>query len=69
MSVAGTARNPEGPLSLASNERTIEFAYTSPSFRAAETMRFQWRLLPDSDAWSPLGTARSIVLDRRSTDA
>jgi signal transduction histidine kinase/ligand-binding sensor domain-containing protein len=62
VSVAGTARDPSAPVKLASSERTLEFAFTSPSFRAAETMRFQYRVLPSSDAWSPLGTARSIVL-------
>ncbi|HET9298750.1 MAG TPA: two-component regulator propeller domain-containing protein, partial [Candidatus Polarisedimenticolaceae bacterium] len=62
VSVAGTARDPASPLALASSERTLEFAFTSPSFRAAETMRFQWRVLPSSETWSALGTARSIVL-------
>ena len=62
VSVAGNTRDPEGPLALSSSERTLEFAFTSPSFRAAETMRFQWRLVPSSGAWSPLGTTRSIAL-------
>ena len=62
VSVAGTARDPGSPLELASSERTLEFAFTAPSFRAAETMRFQWRLLPSSEQWSVLGSARSIVL-------
>jgi signal transduction histidine kinase/sugar lactone lactonase YvrE len=62
VSVAGTVRDPGAPLRLSSSERTLEFAFTSPSFRAAERMRFQWRLLPSTDAWSQLGTARSIVL-------
>jgi signal transduction histidine kinase/ligand-binding sensor domain-containing protein len=62
VSVAGNARDAGAPLALASSERTLEFAFTSPSFRAAETMRFQWRLLPTSEAWSALAPARTIAL-------
>ncbi len=61
VTVAGTRRDPQAPLTLEADERSIEFAFTSPSFRAAETMRFQWRLLDTSDAWSPPGTSRSVV--------
>jgi len=49
------------PLLLASNERTVEFTFTSPSFRAGETIRFQWRLIGASDAWSSPGTMRTIT--------
>jgi hypothetical protein len=60
--VAGRRHSAEGPLDLGSDERTVEFGFTAPSFRAGETMRFQWRLLASSEEWSPPGTARSIVL-------
>jgi len=60
--VAGVERDPAGSLSLGSAERTLEFGFTAPSFRAGETMRFQWRLLGSSDAWSTPGTSRSVVL-------
>jgi len=60
--VAGKRRAAAGSLDLASDERTVEFGFTSPSFRAGESMRFQWRLVGSSEAWSPPGTARSIVL-------
>jgi len=61
VTVAGTPRGAAGPLSLASGEHTVEFAFTSPSFRAGETMRFQWRLLGSSGDWSPSGPARGIT--------
>jgi len=60
--VAGKRRTVAGALDLGNDERTVEFGFTSPSFRAGETMRFQWRLVGSSEAWSPPGTARSIVL-------
>jgi len=59
--VAGTIRDPADPLTLASDERTVEFAFTAPSFRAAETMRFQWRLLGAFDEWSRPGPQRNIT--------
>jgi ligand-binding sensor domain-containing protein/two-component sensor histidine kinase len=61
-SVAGRRRAAARPLDLASDERTVEFGFTSPSFRAGETMRFQWRLVGGSEDWSPPGTSRAIVL-------
>jgi signal transduction histidine kinase/ligand-binding sensor domain-containing protein len=60
VSVAGTPRETSGPLRLSSSERTVEFAFTSPGFRAGETMRFQWRLDGSSADWSPPGPARAI---------
>jgi len=61
VAVAGTPREPSGPLSLKSGERTVEFGFTSPSFRAGETMRFQWRLKGSSGDWSRPGSARGIT--------
>jgi signal transduction histidine kinase/ligand-binding sensor domain-containing protein len=61
VTVAGTPREASGPLSLPSGERTVEFSFTSPSFRAGETMRFQWRLKGSSGDWSPPGSARGIT--------
>ena len=60
--VAGKQHSAEGPLVLGSDERTVEFAFTSPSFRTGETMRFQWRLAGGDEEWSPPGTSRAIVL-------
>jgi signal transduction histidine kinase/ligand-binding sensor domain-containing protein len=60
--VAGEERDPSGPLSLGSGERTLEFTFTAPSFRVGETMRFQWRLLGASHAWSAPASSRSVVL-------
>ena len=60
--VAGKQHSTEGPLVLGSDERTVEFAFTSPSFRAGETMRFQWRLVGGTSDWSAPSTSRSIVL-------
>jgi signal transduction histidine kinase/ligand-binding sensor domain-containing protein len=60
--VAGKRRAAAGPLELGSDERTVEFGFTSPSFRAGESMRFQWRLAGGDEGWSPASTSRSIVL-------
>lgn len=60
--VAGVERDPAGHLELGSDERTLEFAFTAPSFRAGETMRFQWRLLGASDDWSAPSPSRSVVV-------
>lgn len=60
--VAGVERDPAAPLTLGSDERTLEFAFTAPSFRAGETMRYQWRLLGASDAWSAPAPTRSVVV-------
>ena len=60
--VAGRRRAAAGPLELRSDERTVEFAFTSPSFRAGETMRFQWRLVGGATDWSAPSTSRSIAL-------
>jgi signal transduction histidine kinase/ligand-binding sensor domain-containing protein len=60
--VAGKRRAAAGALDFGSDERTVEFGFTSPSFRAGETMRFQWRLLGGEDAWSAPRTSRTIVL-------
>ncbi|HEX6850023.1 MAG TPA: two-component regulator propeller domain-containing protein [Candidatus Polarisedimenticolaceae bacterium] len=60
--VAGVERDPAGSTTLASDERTLEFTFTAPSFRAGETMRFQWRLLGASDDWSAPATSRSVVV-------
>jgi signal transduction histidine kinase len=59
--VEGTARSMIGPLRMESDERTVDFAFAAPSFRAGETMRFQWRLHGVSDVWSSPGTARAIT--------
>ena len=60
--VAGTERAMSGPLRLESDERTVDFSFSAPSFRAGETMKFQWRLHGASDAWSAPGPARAITL-------
>jgi signal transduction histidine kinase len=60
--VAGRRRAAAGPLDLRSDERTVEFAFTSPSFRAGETMRFQWRLVGGGEDWRAPSTSRSIAL-------
>jgi signal transduction histidine kinase/ligand-binding sensor domain-containing protein len=61
VSVAGTPRDPVGLLSLATDERTVEFAFTAASFRAGETMRFQWRLEGASDEWTSPRADRAIT--------
>ena len=60
--VAGMERAASRPLRLESDERTVDFTFSAPSFRAGETMRFQWRLHGASDVWSPPGSARAITL-------
>lgn len=61
VNVSGTPRDPAEPLSLRSDERTVGFEFTAPSYRAGETMRFQWRLSGSSDEWTPPSTARAIT--------
>lgn len=48
-----------GPLQLGPAERDLAFSWTAPEFRWPEQLRFRYRLVGYSDAWSPLGTART----------
>lgn len=58
---AGRLRDARGAaLTLASGENNLEFAFTSPGFRAGERMRFATRLVGAGGAWGPPGDARVV---------
>ncbi len=61
VTASGTPRDPTAPLRLESDERTVSFSFTAPSFRAGEEMRFQWRLPGASDDWTPPAAPREVT--------